>query len=187
MHNHTIHICNTCDISLGAFPSLLSHLPCDGVLHLPDMLGLLLFLPGLLVDDLDLLPPLSGGDVLLDSPDGGEGAIRPLLLLKLELFMPLVGGDVGDVLGDIGGVLLGLHLDLLESIPKDFLPSSFLLKLGDVLGVVAVVDDDCDDNGDLPDILLVISDLDVNFNLCSFVPEDDGDVLVRSLSGAEDD
>ena len=152
------------------------------------MLGLLLFLPGLLVDDLDVLPPLSGGDVLLDSPEGGEGAIKPLLLLKLELFKPLVSGDV---LGNTGGVLLGLHLDFPDCLPKDSLPSSLLLTLGDILGV-AVVDDDGDDNGDLPDIVdsflvLVISDLDVNFNLCSFVPEDDGDVLVRSFSGAEDD
>ena len=97
----------------------------------------------------------------------------------------------GDVLGNTGGVFLGLHLDFPDFSPKDSLLSSFLLTLG-VIVDVAVVDDDDGDNDDFPDIVdsvlvLVIFDIVVDFNPFSFVPEDDGDILVRSFPDAEDD
>ena len=60
------------------------------------MLDLVFFLPGLLVDGDDLVPVLGGGDLLLASPEGRDGAIKPLLLLHLELFLLLVVGDDDD-------------------------------------------------------------------------------------------
>ena len=77
-------------------------------------------LPGLLggVDD---LPVLGGGDVLLISIEGREGAIKPLLLLRHELFLLLVSGDAVD---DLGGVLV-LVLDLLR-LPDPKLNFTFL-------------------------------------------------------------
>ena len=74
----------------------------------PDMLDMLLFLTGLLVDGDDLFSVLGGGDLLLASSVGRDGTIKLLLLLHPELFLLLVVGGGGD---DDGLFLLVLLLD----------------------------------------------------------------------------
>ena len=89
------------------------------------MLDMVLFLPGLLVGGGDV-PVLGGGDLLLSSPKGRDGAIKPLLLLITELFSILVSGDDGvDIVDNLCGVLL------LPELPLDLpaLPSKLSLLI----------------------------------------------------------
>ena len=73
-----------------------------------DILDKMLFLPVLLVGDDLPVPVLGGGDLVLASPVGRDGTIKPLLLLHPELFLLLVVGGGGD---DDGLFLLVLLLD----------------------------------------------------------------------------
>ena len=83
------------------------------MLDFPDFLYLLL----LLGDDVGL-PVLGGDDVLLFSTVGRDEALQPLLLLRLELFLLLVSGEVGSILG--GVLVLALDLPSLPDPRLDF-------------------------------------------------------------------
>ena len=156
------------------------------------MLDMVLFLPGLLVGGGDV-PVLGGGDLLLSSRNGRDGAIKPLLLLITELFSLLVSGDNG--VDNLCGVLL------LPELPLDLpaLPSKLSLLLSSLmLFLPVVVDDDLAASVDDDDFLDIIDTVDIvdtvlvlvlavvvddDTNLSLFLPEDDGEVLVKCFSG----